>query len=101
MTTPPVRRLGYRALEEFAEERRRLIRDADDLVRCLTIEFEIEFGRGLAVIPVGELLEVAAPQRPLREYDVPDGEAHTRCLPGDAALFSDRVGGRDNAARDQ
>jgi hypothetical protein len=36
-------------LEEFAEERRRFIRDADDLVRCLTIEFEIELGAGLAV----------------------------------------------------
>jgi hypothetical protein len=55
------------ALEEFAEERRRFIRDADDLVRCLTIEFEIELGSGLAVIPVGEMFELAPPQRPLRE----------------------------------
>src|SRR5215211_7032227 len=29
-------------LKEAAEERRCLIRDGDDLVRCLTIEFEIE-----------------------------------------------------------
>ncbi len=43
-------------LEEFAEERRRLIRDADDLVRCLAIEFEIELGPPLAVIPVGRLM---------------------------------------------
>src|SRR4051794_22551143 len=32
------------ALKESAEERRRFIRNADDLVRCLTIEFEIELG---------------------------------------------------------
>ena len=88
-------------LEEFAEERRRVIRDAGDLVRCLTIEFEIELGPGLAVIPVGEVFELAPPQRPLRERGASDGEAHTRCLPGDAALLRDRFGGSDNAARDQ
>ena len=32
------------ALKEPAEERRRFIRDAGNLVRCLTIEFEIELG---------------------------------------------------------
>jgi hypothetical protein len=37
------------ALEEFAEERCRFIRDADDLVRRLTIEFEIKLGLGLTV----------------------------------------------------
>jgi hypothetical protein len=58
------------ALKEFAEERRRFIRDADDLVRCLTIEFEIELGPGSAVIPVGEMFELAPPQRPLRERGV-------------------------------
>ncbi len=84
-----------------AEERRRFIRDADDLVRCLTIEFEIELGRGLAVIPVDEMFELAPPQRPLRERGAFDGEAHTRCLPGDAAFPGDRFGGSDNAARDE
>ena len=59
--------------EEFAEERRRFIRDADDLVRCLTIEFEIEPGSGVAVIPVGEMFEFAPPQRPLRERGASDG----------------------------
>src|SRR5213592_1539910 len=34
-------------LKESAEERRRFIRDADDLVRCLTIKLEIELGPGL------------------------------------------------------
>jgi hypothetical protein len=88
-------------LEEFAEERRRFIREADDLVRYLTIEFEIELGPGLAVIPVGEMFELAPPQRPLRERGASDGEAHTRCLPGDASLLRDRFGGSDNAASDE
>src|SRR6266702_3525370 len=89
------------ALEEFAEELSRVIRDAGGLVRCLTIELEIELGPGLAVVPVGEMFELAPPQRPLRERGASDGEAHTRCLPGDAALLRDRFGGSDNAARDQ
>jgi hypothetical protein len=92
---------GDRTLEEFTEERRRFLRDADDLVRCLTIEFEIELGRGLAVIPVGEMFELAPPQRPLRERGASDGEADTRCLPGDAALLRDRFGRSDHAARDE
>src|SRR5882762_2244879 len=92
---------SFTSLEEFAEERRRVIRDAGDLVRCLTIELEIELGPGLAVVPVGEMFELAPPQRPLRECGASDGEAHTRCLPGDAALLRDRFGGSDNAARDE
>src|SRR6266403_6094805 len=86
------------ALEEFAEERSRVIRDAGDLARCLTIELEIELGPGLAVVPVGEMFELAPPQRPLRERGASDGEAHTRCLPGDAALLRDLFSGSDNAA---
>src|SRR5882757_4188496 len=89
------------ALEEFAEERRRFIRDSDDLVRCLTIEFEIELGPGPAVIPVGEVFELALPQRLLRERGASDGEAQTRRLPGDAVLLRDRSGESDNAARDE
>jgi hypothetical protein len=49
------------ALKEFAEERRRFTQDADDLVRCLTIEFEIELGLGLAVIPVSETFDSVRP----------------------------------------
>ena len=79
---------GLVTLEEFVEERRRFIRDADDLVRCLTIEFEIELGPGSAVIPVGEMFEIAPPQRPLRERGASDGEAHTRRLPRDAGFFA-------------
>jgi hypothetical protein len=53
---------SHPALEEFAEECCRLIRNADDLVGCLAIEFEIELGRGVAVIPVSEKFEFAPPQ---------------------------------------
>jgi len=42
-----------RGLEELAEKCRRLIRDPDDLVRCLAVKFEIELGPGLAITPVG------------------------------------------------
>jgi len=45
-----------RALEESAQERCRPIRDADDLVRRLAVEFEIELGAGLAVVPVDQML---------------------------------------------
>jgi hypothetical protein len=86
-------------LEEFTEERRRLIRNTDDLVRCLAIELKIELGPGLAVIPVGEMLELASPQRPLGQRCPSDGQAHTWCLPGDAAFLRDDFGGSDNAAR--
>ena len=59
------------ALEEFVEEGRRFIRDADDLVRCLTIEFEIELGPGLAVIPGGEMFEIVP---------APAGASRARCV---------------------
>src|SRR4029077_2936644 len=54
-------------LKEPAEERRRFIRDAGNLVRCLTIEFEIELGLGSTVVPVGKKFELAPPQAPLCE----------------------------------
>src|ERR1700730_9920446 len=89
------------ALKESAEERRRLIRDADNLVRCLTIEFEIEFGLGSTVVPVGKKFELAPPQAPLRQRGVFDVDAHARRLPGDPAFFCDRFGGGGDAARDE
>src|SRR5919108_5285378 len=88
-----------RRLKESAQEGRRCIRDADDLVRCLTIEFEIELALGLAVLPVGKVLEFAAPQRPLHECGAPDGDADARRLPRYAALLGDRLDGGDHAAR--
>jgi hypothetical protein len=42
------------SLKESAEDRRRLIRDLSDLVRCLTIKFEIELGLGSTVVPVAK-----------------------------------------------
>jgi hypothetical protein len=89
------------ALKEPAEERRRFIRDADNLVRCLTIEFEIELGLGSTVAPVGKKFELAPPQTPLRERGASDGDAHARRLPGDPAFFCDRFGRGDDAARDE
>src|SRR5438445_10517795 len=87
------------ALKESAEERRRFIRDADNLVRCLTIEFEIELGFGSTVVPVGKKFEFAPPQAPLCERGASDGYAHARCLPVEPAFFCERVGRADDAAR--
>src|SRR5579864_2190515 len=92
------RREQRAGLEESAEERRCFLRDADDLVRRLAIELEIELGPGLAIIPVGKVFEFAAPERPLRERGASDGDAHARRLSSDAALPGDRFGGGDDAA---
>ena len=89
------------ALKELAEERRRFIRDADNLVRCLTIEFEIEFGLRSTIVPVGKKSQLAPPQAPLRERGASDGDAHARRLPGDPAFLCDRFGQSDHAARDE
>jgi hypothetical protein len=50
------------ASEELSEERRRFTRNADDLVRCLAMKFEIELVPGLAVIPVVEMFVTAGSQ---------------------------------------
>jgi hypothetical protein len=89
------------ALKEPGEERRRFIRDADNLVRCLTIEFEIELGLGSTVLPVGKNSQLAPPQAPLCERGASDGDANARRLPGDPAFFCDRLGRGDDAARDE
>src|SRR5438094_2932002 len=83
------------SLKESAEERRRFIRDADNLVRCLTIEFEIELGLGATVVPLGKKFELAPPQAPLRQRRASDGDAHTRSLPGNPAFLCDRFGRGD------
>src|SRR6266498_5899934 len=92
---------GGLSLKESAEERRCFIRDADDLVRCLTIEFEIELGLGSTVVRVGKKFELAPPQAPLRERGASYGDAHARRLPGDPAFFCDRFGRGDDAAGDE
>jgi hypothetical protein len=89
------------ALKEPAEERRRFIRDADNLVGCLTIEFEIELGLRSTIVPVGKKFEFAPPQAPLCQRGASDGDAHARRLPGDLAFFCDRFGRGDDAARDE
>ena len=89
------------ALKESAEERYRFIRDADDLVRGLTIEFEIELGLGSTVVPVGKKSELAPPQAPLGARRASDSNADARRLPSDPAYFCDRFGRGNDAARDE
>ena len=89
------------ALKESAEKRRRFIRDTDDLIRCLTIELEIELGLGSTVVPVGKTFKLAPPQAPLRDRGASDGDAHARSLPGDSRFPRDRFGRGDHAARDE
>src|SRR5215467_4963902 len=88
-------------LEKFAEERHYFIRDADDLVRCLTIKLEIELGLRLAIVPVAECFEFTSPQRALRQGNAPGSDAHTRCLRLNAALLGYFFGGGDGTTRDQ
>jgi len=89
------------ALKESAEERSRFFRDAGDLVRCLTIKFEIELGLGSTVVPVGKAFKLASPQAPLGERGASDGDAHPRRLPGDPAFLCDRFGRGNDAACDE
>jgi hypothetical protein len=88
-------------LEESIEKRSRLIRDTDDFVRCLAIEFEIELGFRLAVIPVGKLFEFDPPQWPLRKSGAFDGDVNAGRLTGDSAFLRDCLGGSDRATRDE
>jgi hypothetical protein len=75
-------------LQESIEKRRRFIRDADDFVRCLEIEFEIELGFRLAVIPVSKVFELAPPQWPLRKSGAFDGDANAEEFEGRLRLSS-------------
>src|SRR5437899_8701618 len=77
------------------------MRDADDLVRCLTIEFEIELGLGPAVVPIGKKFEFPPPKAPLRAGGAFDGDAHARRLPGDPAFLWDRFGRGHDAGRNK
>src|SRR5262249_43733278 len=77
------------------------IRDASDLVRCLTIKLEIELGLGSAVVPVGKAFELAPSQAPFREPGASDDDAHPRRLPGDSAFLCDRFGRGDETARNE
>ena len=90
-----------RRLKESAQECCRSIRDADDFVRCLAIEFEIEFGFGAIVVPVAKTFQLAAPEAPLGERSASDSYADPRRLPGDPAFLRDRFGRNDDAARNE
>jgi len=90
-----------RRLKEFAEECCRFIREADDFVRCLAIEFEIEFGFRAIVIPVAKTFQLAAPEAPLGQRSASNSDADSRRLPGDPAFLGDRFGRSDDAARNK
>ena len=77
------------SLEESIEKLRDFIRDADDFVRCLAIEFEIKLGFRLAIIPLGKFFEFAPPQWPLRRSGEFDDDANARRLTGDSAFLRD------------
>src|SRR5215472_3697243 len=89
------------SLKEPPQKPRRFFCDADDLVRRLPVEFEIELGLGAVVAPIPEELELASSERPLRRRDAADGDADARRLPGDAGLPGDRFGRCDNAEGDE
>src|SRR5437588_8592134 len=93
--------VGQPRLKEFAKEHGRFIRDADDLVRCLTIEFEIELRLWSAIVPVGKRFQLAPPQAPFCQRGASDGDADARRLPEDAGFLCHRFGGGDDAARDE
>ncbi len=90
-----------RRLKEPAQECGGFIRDAHDFVRCLAIEFEIEFGFGAIVIPIAKTFQLTAPQALPRERSPSNGDADPRCLPGDPAFLRDRFGRSDDAARNE
>ena len=87
--------------KEAVKECRRSIRYADDLVRRLTIEFEIELGLRSAIAPVGKRLELTPSQAPLRDRNASDSNAHTRRLPGDPPFFRHRLGRGDDPLCDK
>ncbi len=88
-------------LKESAEKACGFIGDADNLIRCLSIEFEIELGLGATVVPLGKEFEFAPPQTPLRARGAPYGNAHARRLSGDSAFVCDCFGRGDDAARNE
>src|SRR5689334_14076862 len=92
---------SVRMLEKPPQECRRFIRDADDLVRCLAIELEVELGLRPTVVPVGKGFELAPAQAPLRAGGAPDGDADARRLPRDAGSFCDGFRRGHYAARDE
>ena len=77
------------------------MRDADDLVGRLPVEFEIDLGFRLAIVPRGVMSNLAPSQRPLRQRGALDGDAHTRRLPRNARFPGDGFGGGNNSSRNE
>src|SRR5947207_15622964 len=92
-----MRRRGLRVvseiarLKESAQESCRFIRDANDFVRCLAIEFEIEFRFRPIVVPVAKTLQFAAPEAPPGARSAPNRNPDPRRLPGDPAFLRSRL----------
>ena len=87
--------------KKSAQECCRFIRDANDFVRCLAIEFKIKFGFGSIVVPVTKTFQLAAPEASFRERSASDSDADARRLPGDSAFLGDRFCRSDDAARNE
>jgi len=92
---------AIRGLKESGQECCRFIRNANDFVCCLAIEFEIKFGFGETVVPVAKTFQLAAPEAPLGEGGASNSDADPRRLPGDSAFLRDRFGRSDDAARNE
>src|SRR5262249_2497725 len=60
-------------LDKSSQERGGFVRDANNLVRRLAIEFEIELRLRSAVVPIAKEFQVG-PQAPLRDCGATDGE---------------------------
>ena len=81
-----------RPSEEPAQEPRRFVRDARNLVRGLTIELEVELSFRPTVLPVGTMPEFATAQASFRTPSHSDDDTDPRCLPSDPAFLRDRLG---------
>src|SRR5690348_18383130 len=83
------------------EECGRDVGEPDDLVRGLSVEFEVELGFRTTVIPGRERLQLRTPERVSGEVAAFDLDARARCLPLEILARRDRLRGRDDAARDE
>src|SRR5262249_43759117 len=78
-----------------------LVGDADDLVRRLAVELEVQFRFRPAVVPRLERPELAASEAALRKRRARDPDADSRGLAANAALSCDRFSAGDDSTRDQ
>jgi len=85
-------------LKELAKKNCRFIGDPDNLVRRLTIKFEIKLGLWPTVAPNGKRFELASSQTLLRKRGAPDSDAYARSLTRNPGLLGDRFSRGDDAA---